>query len=278
LTDSVSGGASGYKVKNYYTYEHFNCKYMTKISDDNNRSRYFSSFRDFSSYNANSDENSWYNMKHFEIWMGKPGKNYRNQFLSDKNLIYDDISGAELVTLIKQLNDNKNNYLSKFRNFKTKLSDKKIDAESKTAQKARNIATRAQLLEEVNNKQAEFAITQEAKREYTSKSEATKLKIRNFESEIATIRTTKFTPLVALLQAQTQQLSTIQQEIAGNQQKLEGIVPIDKNDYDAKKQELRKKLIELNSHYLMADPKHIAINDVLTHFEANQNLIPSVIA
>ena len=275
LTDSVSGGASGFKVKNYYKGESFTCKFMNQISSEDSRNRYFASFRDFSSWDATSTENGWTKMRHFQMWM--KGE-YRYQFLVDKNLFSDDINESELISLIKQLNQNKDSYLSRFRTSKTKLSNKKIEADSKTEQKAKNIVDRAQLQQEVKEKNKKLIISQNAKIKFTTQSDASKLQIKTFESQIATIRTTKFSPLIESLRVQSLQLDSIEQEIAGNDKKLQGIVPIDQNDLSASKTKLLKKLNDLNALYLDADPKHTAIKDLIDNFDTKQDLIPNVIA
>ena len=271
-TDSLKNGASGFKLINKS--DKLACKYMTFIGTRYQKNHYFVSFRDFQNIDEPIEGFYFGNQRALQIYV-KEGY-YYNFFTLD--WVSAGIRKRELQDIIKNLIFNKSHYLSRFRTLKGKLQSIRIDAEDKTAQKNKNIHTRLQLKEEVTTKLAELALIKDALNDLTTKSDAVKLQIRNFGSEIDSIKIKKLNPLMDTLQVQLQQIDSIQKEIKQNNHKIAGIKHINQNDLSASITKLISKLKALNASYLEADPRHSAIKDIVDNFATKQMDLPNVIA
>lgn len=275
-TNSINNGNSGFIVRNYYKSEAFTCKYMNKISNQDSRNRYFASYRDFSSYNgAYSDENSWTKMRQLIIYM-KQG-NY--VFNIDKFLIQSSsISASELTSIVTKLHNRKNSYLTDYRNYRNKMSSIKVQAEQLTSLKAKNLNTKAALQAEVSNKRAEITITQETLKDLMAKAEASRLQIRNYDREINAKRNGKLKEEMDNLKAQVTGLDALEAQIADNEKKIQGIVPIDHSDLTASMTTLKEKLNLLKNTYLASDPKSMEFSTMIAHLEQMKDNIPQLLA
>jgi hypothetical protein len=247
---------------------------MKFTSSPYGKDHYFVSFRDFRNIDEPIMGYYFGNNRALQIYVR--GDLYFNFYTLDWESV--GINKGEQENLIKNLIYNRIEYLSKFRTLKGKIQTKKIEAEALTAQKAMNLQTISQLKEEVTTKQLEFTLLKDVTLSDLTKSEAVKLQIRNFGSERDSIKNNKLNQLLGTLNVQLQQIDSIQQDIKQNKDKIEGIVAIDQNDLSAKTIELISKLKALNELYLEADPRHLAIKDIIENFATKQIDLPNVLA
>lgn len=274
-TDSIKEAKSGFQVKNYYKNAVFNCKYMNKISQQDSRNRYFVTYRDFSSYyGAESKENSWVYMRKMTIYM-KSSVAY--VFLIDKKVFGDEINQKENEQLVKDLNTYRNSYLTNYRTYRDQMSKYKVNAEALAATKAQNIQTREQLNAAIAQKQTELATTKAALKNLEQQAEAARLAIRNYENTINQKRVSTLQPEEANLKGLVTALSAVEAQIADNDKKIKGIVPIDQDDLSQSMEKLKQKLNELKGIYLSSDPYSATLSTLIAHFDTQMNTIPSVI-
>ena len=276
-TNSIQNGNSGFIIKNYYKSESFNCKYMNRISDQDSKKRYFASFRDFSPYSGPiSKEESWYLMRRLLIIM-KNGIRY-NFFIDKQFFGSDAINKEELKTVISKMQNRVNNYLTTFRTYKNKMATLKVNAEELTSLKKKNLNTKQALQAEVANKKAEITITQETLKDLNAKAEASKLQIRNYEKEINTKKNGSLREKTDNLKVYVQSLEALTAQIMDNENKIKGIVPIDKNDLTASITNLKAKLTALRETYLYSDPKYMQFSSLILNLDQVMDTIPQVIA
>jgi hypothetical protein len=277
-TNSLKNGRSGFKLLNYYAGDGYECQFMEKIRSPNNTrnsiNRYFVSYRNCQIFDA-ANGNGYTRILQIQMRYG----NFYNFHVPLGLSIFEaNISAVELQGIVSNLNTNIFNYLRLFQNSKISLNYEKYVADSLTALKNKNIHSIAALKEEVTTKRAELALIKETLPDLMSKSEALKLQIRNFESETAKIKSSKLDPLTESLKVQFQDYNSIELEIKQNKDKIAGIVHINQNDLSASTTKLKSKLNALKALYLEADPRHLAIKDIIDNFATKQRTIPSVIA
>jgi len=276
-TDSVKGGKSGFIVKNYYKKESFNCKYMNPISDSDSRKRYFSSFRDFSMYNdAYGVENNWTKMRAFVFQM-TGGVAY--VFNIDKFLISSSsINDKELVALVKTIQTNKNSYMRTFHNYRNSMISLKGKAEALTELKALNLNTKEALQAEIEKKKKELAASQTNLKNLNTKAESLRFIIRDYEKQITIKKSSELDPKMENLKVQVQTLESLSSQIAENDKKIQGIIPIDQNDLAQSSVNLKAKLTDLRALYLSSDPKYALFTSVINSLATKMDEIPQVIA
>lgn len=276
-TDTVQAGKSGFIVKNYYKGQSFNCKWMNAISQSDSRNRYFASYRDFSVYkDAYGNENSWTKMRQFVFQMAG-GVSY--VFNIDKFLISSSsISENELKNLVSTIDTNQNNYMTNFHKYRNGMSSLKVKAEELQALKAKNLDTTEKLQAEIANKKVELAVTQAKLKTLMDQADASKLLMRNYEKQINQKKQSELNPVMENLKVQVTALESLEAQIKANQSKIQGIVPIDKNDLAESTVALRTKLTALRALYLESDPKYTQFSTLITNLDSKMDTIPTVIA
>lgn len=276
-TNSIKSGNSGFIVKNYYKDQAFTCKWMNQISKQDSRNRYFASFRDFSVYrDAYGVENGWTSMRQFVFQM-TGGVSY--VFNIDKFLVRSSsISESELKSLVSTIDTNQGSYMTTFHNYRNNMRSLKVKAEELTDLKAKNLNTKEALQAEIANKKIQLAATQGVLKTLMDQAASSKLLIRNYEKQINQKKQEQLKPEMENLKVQVQGLEALDAQIKENNSKIQGIVPIDKNDLSESIADLRLKLSGLRALYLEADPKYTQFSTLIAHLDTQMDTIPSVIA
>jgi hypothetical protein len=273
-TASANSGKSGITVRNYYKNQSFQCGPIQKIANSDGKSNYFISYRVMNYWGAGGAENGWGYMRAMDFFMG----NAQIRFLIDKKVFGDDINEAEMKAMIGNVNENRLNYMTRFRKYRNEMITKRTNAESLTALQAKRITTKDQLKAEIANKQIEVASTTATLKDLDSKAEASRLQIRNFEKEQNIKKTDKLDPAMQTLKELIQNLDALKAQKADNTQKINGIVPINSNDLAKSNADLKANLALLQATYMASDPKNAMFSTLLANFDAQRDTIPTVIA
>jgi len=272
-TASANNEGSGIKVRNYYSSESFDCRYMQSIAKWDGKKRWFFSYRDMSSY-SDTTNGSWYQMRQLRVDM-KNSVNY--YFEIDKGLFSSDMSESEANTMQSNISNNRNTYLTKYTTHKRKMQDTKVKAGELRKQKNRNINSRANLDKAIADTKAEMELSQATLRDLNASAEALRLQIRNYEQEINTVKNTKLAPAVQTLADNSRNMSALQQAVNDNKNKIQGIVKIDSNDLMASNQQLMAKLKGFRTTFLPSDPKSIALGNLIANLETKKDEIPQIV-
>ena len=273
-TQSANSQGSGFQVMTYSKNSPFNCRYMQSIGQSNSRNKYFISFRDFSTYDSYSKNNAFYLMRRFMI---KMKNNTTYNFLIDKGMFSDDITQKELQTMTTNMNTNRNSYTTRYRNYYSDMIRIKVKAEELRNQKTKNIDNRHKLNSEIDNKKAELLITQETLRDLKLKSEASKLQIRNFESEINLKKVSTLDPAIQSLQESVTNMDALESQVTDNKQKISGVVAIDSNDLTQSLTQLKTKLTGYKGTYMASDPKSVQISTLIANIDTQMDNIPTIV-
>jgi len=275
-TSSANSGKSGLILRNYYKNQSFDCPNLKRISDSNNRKQYFVSFRKFSAYNgAYGKENNFYQMRQLMINMVNSSLIIMN---IDKKVFSDDINEKELKKMVRNLTNNQNFYMTKFRKYRNELIDIKTKANTLKNTQLKRISTKEQLQSEIHKKGDEIIATIKKLKTMKDKAQAHEVQIREFEREINVKRTDILDPAMQQLKETMQSFDAYIAQKADNDKKINGIVPIDSNDLVKSNNDLRAKLVDLQKLYIISDPKSKEIGKLIKHLDTKIDTIPTVIA
>jgi len=272
-TASANNEGSGIKVRNYYSSESFDCRYMQSIAKWDGKKRWFFSYRDMSSY-SDTTNGSWYQMRQLRVDM-KNSVNY--YFEIDKGLFSSDMSESEANTMQSNISNNRNTYLTKYTTYKRKMQDTKAKAGELRKQKNRNIDNRTKLDRAISDTKVEMELSFATLRDLNASAEALRQQIRNYGQEINTVKNTKLAPAVQALADNSRNMSALQQAVNDNKNKIQGIVKIDSNDLMASNQQLMAKLKGFRTTFLPSDPKSIALGNLIANLETKKDEIPQIV-
>merc|ERR1712160_151469 len=239
-TSTANSGKSGFIIRNYKSNKVFNCDGLLRLSEENNRARFFVAYRKFSAYQGPyKKENGWTSMRQLILPMVNNGQLLFN---IDKHVFSDTINSSELTNM-----------------------------ES-------NISTREGLNAEIAKKQIAMTTTRATLQNLKATSEATSVQIRNYEKELNIKRTDVMDPAMQALKEAIQNLDALVAQKADNEKKIQGIVPINSDDLAKSNAELAARLGALQKQYMTEDPKSTEFSTLIAHLETQMDTIPTVIA
>lgn len=273
-TDTMKNGKSGVIFRNYYSSQDFSkiCPDVEKITKRESQNTFFLTYRKVSSIDA--DEKSWVYMRQLKMSLNK---SYLT-FNIDKKVFTDDINDEELKSLKNKMINNKDDYLSDFRNYRNKLSALKQSAEDLERTRTLNLNTQADLEAARQAKQAELDQTKATLKALNTQAEASRLASRNLEKERQRLAQEELKPLLDQLESMEQGLKALQDKIKDNDAKIKGVVPIDQNDLADSKTSLRNTLVLFQNTFLQLDPRYTAIDTCVKGLPGTMSTVGSVIA
>lgn len=270
----ILNGGSGIILEAYYSKETFSCPYVQRINNSSDsRARYFVPFFDMVS--GTTQDKPWWAMRKFDIYM-------RNNVLYDLNIndgvFYDDISKDELEKIIPTVESNKQYFLNNCNYYKTQRQNARIKIDELTNLKAKNISTKEQLQAEIDSKTIKIADNQIKLKDMTSKADASKLQIRNYEVSINNKKNTELKPVTDDLQQQTNVLASLEIQIQNNKDKINGVIPVSQDNLNQSYTDLTNNLRMLQATYHQSDPKYNQIQNLLNDIYNKKNDIPNIIS